>query len=330
MADKQTAPAPSAPAAAPPPPPDPLSKKGAQIAHRLRGLFADTESGVSNRVLSSSYGTDTTLLIAQYTLHLLSSLPPSKSLSVRLPLLHRLTTTTKPRTLTLPLSFSPPTTTALKSLTTTLSTTRLALRLLGLPPLWTSLTKTLTSPPRDIVLRYIALTQAVLNLAYQVLENLAFLNSLGVLDLEAWGRRKRGEKAKVTGGAQSREMAAWLWSSRAWMLGTVLDFVRLYREKALRRAASVEKEAEKQTAEESHATPSASSLSSSPDSTNEIEKQEIAQQDAKWTSALLSNIFYAPLTVHWSVETGAVPEPIVGALGALAGVLAFRGLWAGT
>jgi len=84
------------------------------------------------------------------------------------------------------------------------------------------------NPPSDRVLERIAWAQVLVNVAYQVLENGAYLASKGVL---RWDERKQAR--------------AWVWSSRFWMTHVGLEFARLgYLWSERRRARSKGKEKE--------------------------------------------------------------------------------------
>jgi hypothetical protein len=90
-------------------------------------------------------------------------------------------------------------------------------RLWGLLSIYNWGKRVYSSPPKDALARGVVYTQVASNLAYQYLENGAYLASKGVL---GWSKEK-----------QTR---AWIWSSRFWMLHVGLDFVRLWREANLR------------------------------------------------------------------------------------------------
>jgi len=134
------------------------------------------------------------------------------------------------------------------------------------------------------VIRRIKYTQVAANVAYQYLENGAYLASKGVL---GWSKEK--------------QMKAWVWSSRFWMLHVGLDFVRLWKEARLRSAKGKGKEG--------------------------VEGVEESGWKAKWRREMVVNVAWAPLTLHWSLEEGFVGDFWVGLLGSVAGLTGFRELW---
>lgn len=137
-------------------------------------------------------------------------------------------------------------------------------------------------------MRSIVSVQVVANIAYQYLENMAYLSSKGV-----WGWNTE------------RQNKAWAWSSRFWAVHVVLDFVRLWRERAVRQK---ERKAGWKGREE------------------EAETEE-NEWRIKWRRSLLVNVAYAPLTVHWSLEQGLVSDSWVGVLGSVAGIAGLKEVW---
>jgi hypothetical protein len=143
-----------------------------------------------------------------------------------------------------------------------------------------------TAPPKDRVLERIAWAEVMVNVAYQVLENGAYLASKGVL-----------------GWDEKRQASAWIWSSRFWAAHVGLEFTRLgYLWAEKRRARGKGKESVVAEVEE----------------------------DKAWRKDLVSNLAYAPLTVHWSREEGLVGDFWVGVLGTIAGAAGFAELWKNT
>ncbi|KAK3934934.1 putative peroxin 11c protein [Diplogelasinospora grovesii] len=47
-----------------------------------------------------------------------------------------------------------------------------------------------------------------------------------------------------------------------------------------------------------------------------------------WRKQVARNLAWAPLTVHWSMDKGFVPEAMVGLLGSIPGIIQMRELWA--
>jgi hypothetical protein len=190
-----------------------LSKTDATISHL-------------SRVLSTPSGTDTFLLTICYTSLLSSSLLSSLSLHRIRAAVQRIisqaialppNTTVIIDTSSLPPSCLLIASRRLKALSDLISDFRIFVRLWGLLSIYKWGKRVYNSPPADTLVRRIVYTQVASNIAFQYLENGAYLASKGVL---GWGKEK-----------QSR---AWIWSSRFWMLHVGLDFVRLWREAGLR------------------------------------------------------------------------------------------------
>jgi len=129
--------------------------------------------------------------------------------------------------------------------------------------------------------------QVVVNVAYQYLENGAYLSSKGVL---GWSKEQQGR--------------AWVWSSRYWMMHVGLDFWRLGREWRLRRNKGKGKVAD-----------------------NGVTNVGEEEWKARWRREMVVNMAYVPLTIHWSLEEGLVNDFWVGLLGSIAGITGSRELW---
>jgi hypothetical protein len=135
------------------------------------------------------------------------------------------------------------------------------------------------NPPRDPMLRAIAWGQCLAYTAYQALENRGYLASKGI-----WSKREGKDI-----------LADWLWSSRMWMIGVALEFVRLARVRQLwKQDATVQ----------------------------EKEKRQVA-----WTREMIANLANAPLTVHWSVAGGTLDDTTVGLFGMVGGLVGFLERW---
>jgi hypothetical protein len=179
-----------------------------------------------SRILSTPSGTDTFLLAICYTSLLTSSLLSSLSLHRIHAAARRLisqaislppNTTVIIDTSALPTSRLLITATRLKALSDLISDFRIFVRLWGLLSIYKWGKRVYNEPPADALVRRIEYTQVASNIAYQYLENGAYLASKSVL---GWSKEK-----------QTR---AWVWSSRFWMLHVGLDFVKLWREAKLR------------------------------------------------------------------------------------------------
>ncbi|KAF8425085.1 hypothetical protein EV426DRAFT_532141 [Tirmania nivea] len=181
----------------------------------------------------------------------------------------------------------------LKTLGSLISDVRIFMRLWGLFRIYEWLVETLRNPPKDITMRKIVYLQIAVNILYQILENLAYLGQHKVLPI--------GKK---------RQNSYWLWSSRFWMTHVLLEFCRLKKERDL--SLKGKNKAEPEGAPKWY------------------EVADVMNSDGKksvWLRQLWSNMAYAPLTVHWSLESGALTQLTVGTLGAIAGVIGLHQAW---
>ncbi|KAH8801705.1 hypothetical protein F5884DRAFT_524901 [Xylogone sp. PMI_703] len=248
-----------------------------------------------SRILATSAGTDKVLLTICYTSLLSSSV--LKSLSVRQ--VHRAVRQLIEKAISLPPNTTvlidtasiPPSrlyiaSERLKALSGVISDFRIFVRLWGLIGVWKWGKSVWNDPPKDRLVRVIAFSQVLSILIYQYLENGAYLATKRVLK---WSKQK--------------ETKAWLWSCRFWMAYVGLDFIRLFREYALkkRRESGTEK--------------------------NEAVAEQDAEWAATWRRELVVNMAWAPLTLHWSLETGLVNDFWVGFFGSVAGVVGITRLW---
>ncbi|CCG81085.1 Putative uncharacterized protein [Taphrina deformans PYCC 5710] len=152
------------------------------------------------RVAATAGGSDRLFMIVQYTLTLvLPSLEPASLLSAknRSPHAHP----------TLKLYMS------LKRLRDLCSDYRIFARLVGYPAIHSWGISTYEKPPASTrsVPRWIEDLQVLVNLAYQPLENLAYLSSHDIVPLQ-----------------KSTETKLWLWSCRCWAAHVFLDLYRLH------------------------------------------------------------------------------------------------------
>jgi hypothetical protein len=130
----------------------------------------------------------------------------------------------------------------------------------------------------------------MVNVAYQVLENGAYLSSKGVL---GWDAQKQAR--------------AWLWSSRFWMAHVGLELTRLgYLWSERMRVGQKGKDKEIEVLG--------------------IDDGEVQA----WRRDLVSNTAYAPLTVHWSLEEGLIGDFWLGFLGTVASGVGFLQVWKNT
>jgi len=148
-------------------------------------------------------------------------------------------------------------------------------------------------PPKDRTLVRIALAQVGVNILYQVLENVAYLGQHGII--------RRSERQ------QARD---WVWSSRFWAAHVLLEFVRLWRVRVLWDRRDAEGEAKEEGEEK-----------------EKEAKVKRKEEVSAWWREFLINACYAPMTIHWSVESGTLSDEWVGILGAIAGAIGLREMW---
>ncbi|KAF2705951.1 hypothetical protein K504DRAFT_460033 [Pleomassaria siparia CBS 279.74] len=280
-----------------------------------------------SNLLSTPSGTDALLCTVGYTLDLLSTLI-SQYLSQNL--ISAATPTLRSSRTTNPIDhhvvLPPPhmqtlsrMRTCSKALASTISDYRIFVRLWGLFGIYTWARSTYLTPSLpsaasrgERALRAITWTQVVAGVAFQVLENGAYLASKGAIWTSSDGDDAAGSSSKT------REAAWWIWSSRFWAAHVGLELVRLYLQSrstsrsgagagaALTRAAvSSEKDG----------------IEAAADGEKEykILREEQKREDWLWWRDAVSNAAYAPMTLHWSVEEGLLSELGVGILGTVAG-----------
>ncbi|KAK2879414.1 hypothetical protein FQN49_000903 [Arthroderma sp. PD_2] len=253
-----------------------------------------------NKFISSAHGTERAFATVGYSAHIIHyALTHSRRLN-------KLALSALGRKNISPSSKSPDSPAShphLLAFASLVSETRTSLRLLGLLPLWAWGSSTYKSPPSDPILRAIAYGQVLSCVLFQLLENIAFLASKGVLSkraVEKWG-----------------SLSKWsLWSVRAWLMHILLEFVRLARENQL---SSVERRRDAGTAEKGF---------------RQAGKEEAAKISLKvraWNQKLVNSLAWLPLCLHWSVEGGiGVPASLVGVLSLTAGAWGIHDLWAAT
>lgn len=175
----------------------------------------DVDAGIArlNRLLSTSSGIERVLSFLYYLCTLLAPQLSRASLllTIKLP-------TPVPLLALTPASATLATTsTRLRRLAAKISDVRMFLRLWGLVGMYSWGKDTLHNPPKDAVEQALVLGQVAVNVAYQVMENVAYLSSQKILGIE-----KR---------VQAR---LWLWSTRCWFAHIVLEFLRLERVRSRR------------------------------------------------------------------------------------------------
>ncbi|KAE8450945.1 hypothetical protein EG329_005385 [Mollisiaceae sp. DMI_Dod_QoI] len=283
-----------------PAPPSPPSVKTLKSWAPLYLKKTDATISQLSKIFSTSRGTDTLLLTICYTSLLASNLLSRISLSrierLSRQLIESAISLPPNTTVFIDTSAIPPsrlliTSQRLKALSELISDFRIFTRLWGLLGIWkwgkSVLLNLQEEGDKDLTAKRIEAAQVVVNVAYQYLENGAYLSSKGILN---WSKEQQGK--------------AWVWSSRFWMMHVGLDFWRLGREWMLRRSKGKGKVVDGGV-------------------TNVGEEE----WKVKWRREMVVNMAYAPLTIHWSLEEGLVNEFWVGLLGSIAGITGSRELW---
>jgi hypothetical protein len=157
-------------------------------------------------------------------------------------------------------------------------------------------TSTKTKTRKQKTIHAITGAQIASLLAFQVLENGAYLSSKGVLTSASWS----GARGKA------REAKWWVWSCRFWAAYVVLEGVRLGAVWKFDSEGDGEKEKEKE---------------------GKIAKREA---DRVWWRDVVSNAAYFPMTLHWSVEQGLLSDVGVGLCGVFAGGANLVDAWRST
>lgn len=190
------------------------------------------------------------------------------------------------------------------SLGAMLSTTRTTLRLFGLFPMYTGLRNLAQGPKpgQDSVLYANAVTQTLLYMTFQFLENVALLTDNKILPAtytSRWTASQGGKTNKI-----------YLWAYRAWLGGILCDFVRLGRE------AQLEKMKRSQRSS----------------STTDVSVKEDEKSDQEWWAQAIVPISWLPMAVQFSKESG-LPGwnlGLMGLCGLSAGLSKTTDLWSST
>ncbi|KUJ22018.1 uncharacterized protein LY89DRAFT_638147 [Mollisia scopiformis] len=283
-----------------PAPPSPPSIKTLKSWAPLYLKKTDATISQLSKILSTPSGTDTLLLTLGYgsllTSNVLARLSLSRIQRLSRQLIESAISLPPNTTVIIDTSSIPPsrlliTSQRLKALSDLISDFRIFARLWGLLGIWKWGKKVLLDlqkeGDKDWTAKRIEAAQVIVNLAYQYLENGAYLSSKGVL---GWSKEQQGK--------------AWLWSSRFWVMHVGLDFWRLGREWTMRRNKGKGKEVD-----------------------HGVISQSEQEWKARWRREMVLNMAWAPLTVHWSLEQGLVSDFWVGVLGTVAGITGLRELW---
>jgi hypothetical protein len=180
---------------------------------------------------------------------------------------------------------------------------RIFVRLWGLLGIYAWGRATYLNPPKDKAIEIITWIQIAANIAYQYLENGAYLAQHGILNGPAW----IGEEG------MKRQTRWWVWSSRFWAAHVALEFVRLG-----------------YTWKKQHATASITLQDEQEPNPMKSYDEDAEKVRALWWKDAVANGAYAPLTVHWSLEEGCVTDGWVGFFGTVAGFAGLKELWKDT
>ena len=304
----------------PPPRPTPLQKFRYILTRRLRNAAHSTDRNLLrlSALLSTPSGIDVVLCTTGYTLTLVYALGQQilekqlaavatdladKAADVMLPgetLIAELPASAGTKLLAQTVGSS-------KAIAGVIADYRIFVRMWGMLGLYTWARDTYLSPlpkeatQKERLLRgttWAAIASCVL---FQVLENGAYAASKGMLTSEAW----TGDAGK------KRETWWWVWSSRFWAAYVGCEILRLlveraYREPRVEIAGDGEKEDKLRL---------------------EQEKRASYNANFTWWKDLVSNIAYAPMTLHWSVEEGLLSDAQVGVFGMIAGGALLAEAW---
>jgi hypothetical protein len=272
-----------------------------------------------SKLLSTPSGTDILLCTTSYTLTLihalLSRLLGRKLANIATDIAEKANGILLPGE-TLIASLPAPTSTKLiaqavgssKALSEVISDFRIFARLWGVLGLYTWARDTYQEPlPQDAgrkekLLRALTWTAIASCVGFQVLENGAYLSSKGALTTASW----TGEVGKA------RENRWWFWSSRFWAVYVGVELVRL----------GVERYYKTTPVTEGHG---------DGEKEDKIQWEEALRKEELrnwlWWKDLASNVAYAPMTVHWSLEQGLLSDWGVGACGIVAGGALLADAW---
>lgn len=304
----------------PPPSPTVLQKLRYLLARRLKNIAQSTDRNLLrlNTLLSTPGGIDVVLCTTGYTLTLVYALGQQtlekqlatvatdlaeKAAGIMLPgetLVAELPASAGTKLLAQTVGSS-------KAIADVIADYRIFVRMWGMLGMYTWARDTYLSPlpagatQKERLLRgttWAAIASCVL---FQVLENGAYAASKGMLTSEAWS----GDAGK------KRENLWWVWSSRFWAAYVGFELLRLviervYREPHVAHVGDGEKE-DKLRAEQ--------------------EEKDAYNTRFTWWKDLISNIAYAPMTLHWSVEEGLMSDVQVGICGMIAGGSLLAGAW---
>lgn len=258
-------------------------------------------------MLSTAGGQERVLATVNYVasmLHHLCASAPWIALQTRLSLLSRLRARSK---LSSQHVKPAPTTSKFAALSSLASETRYNLRLFGLLPLWIWGSETLKSPPADPIIHALTILQIISNVVYQLLENIAYLASKGVISkrfVEKYGSIDKW----------------YIWSTRGWFGHIFLQFFVLWRQHVLQKRRMA-----------AQRTASATSATIETKEQTSENRDELQLEIRAWRKSLVNNTIWAPLCVHWCFENGiGIPDHLHGLISFMAGAWSLYDLWAAT
>lgn len=191
-----------------------------------------------------------------------------------------------------------------RALSSLASETRYNLRLFGLLPLWIWGSETLKSPPADPIIHALTVLQIISNVIYQLLENVAYLASKGIVS------KRFVDKY---GGIDNW----YIWSTRGWFGHIFLQFFVLWRQHVLRKRRLAAQRTASGTIESKE--------------TKVEDHEELRKEIRTWRKSLVNNTIWAPLCIHWCFEKGiGIPEHLTGLISFMAGAWALHDFWAAT
>ncbi|KAJ5756585.1 peroxin-11C Pex11C-Penicillium chrysogenum [Penicillium manginii] len=257
-------------------------------------------------LLSTADGQERVLATVNYVASILQHLcasAPFIAFQTRLSLLARLKGRSIPKSLS-SATTGTPSPSKWAALSSLASETRYTIRLFGLLPLWIWGSETLKSPPADPIIRTLTYLQIISNVIYQLLENVGYLASKGIISkrfVEKYGSLVQWE----------------IWSTRGWFGHIFFEFFVLWRRHILRKRRVAAKRAAAGNVE-----------------TKEMVEEEDAETRAEirsWRKSLVNNICWAPLCLHWCFEQGiGVPDNLVGVVSFMAGAWSLHDMWGAT
>ncbi|KAK4556735.1 hypothetical protein LTR86_006306 [Recurvomyces mirabilis] len=277
-----------------------------RVPNRLLALAATPDSILLrlNKVLAAPGGLPAFLSTFNYTLYLLAYLE-TKSVGLRARLFQLLSqVTSTPALATATTAAVQPS--PIMNLALMVGSARTTLRLFGLIPMYAGLRQLLNGPKpgQDQVLYANSVTQILMYMTFQFLENVALLTDNKILPARY--------TAKYTAASGGKTAKIYLWAYRAWLGGILCDFVRLGREAQLERSRRSQK----------------GGASSSTD----VSAKSDEQKDQEWWAQAVVPLSWVPMATHVSLE-GGIPGFNVGVMG-LSGLSAGLGkiadLWAKT